>query len=129
WLNYYVDGKRIQKSTKLKDTPKNINIVTSKIIPALDIKIATVEIYKKKPKTFEYYGNIFLQQKDSNRSFTVKQEYYLRVIGFFKGREIDTITRLDIKRYLTSLNMKSVSLKVYKSCVNESWRNIGFAAW
>jgi len=119
WLNYYVDGKRIQKSTKLKDTPKNINIVTSKIIPALDIKIATGEIYKKKPKTFEYYGNIFLQQKNSNRSFTVKQEYYLRVIEFFKGREIDTITRLDIKRYLSSLNMKSVSLKVYKSCINE----------
>lgn len=119
WLNYHVDGKRIQKSTKLKDTPKNINIVISKIIPALDIKIATGEIYKKKPKTFEYYGRIFLQQKDSNRSFLVKREYYLRVIEFFKARNIDTITRLDIKRYLTSLNIKSVSLKVYKSCINE----------
>ena len=52
-LNYYVEGVRKQKSTGLKNTPKNIQVVTSKIIPALDIKIATGEIYKKKPKTME----------------------------------------------------------------------------
>ncbi len=49
WLNYYVEGVRKQKSTKLKNTPQNIKIVKDKIIPALDIKIATGEIYKKKP--------------------------------------------------------------------------------
>ena len=119
WLNYYVDGVRKQKSTKLKDTPQNIKIVKDKIIPALDIKIATGEIYKKKPKTFEYYGGIFLEQKDKNRSYLVKKEYFLRVIQFFNGRNIDTITRLDIKRYLISLDMKASSLKVYKSCINE----------
>lgn len=27
WLNYYVDGKRIRKSTKLKNTSENIKVV------------------------------------------------------------------------------------------------------
>ena len=119
WLNYNVDGKRFQKSTKLKNTPQNIKIVQSKIIPALDIKIATGEIYKKKPKTFKYYGNIFLLQKDSNKSFLLKQGYYERVIEYFNNVNIDSITRLDIKEYLISLNIKSKSKTVYKSCIKE----------
>ncbi len=119
WLNYYVDGKRIQKSTKLKNTSKNITIVKNQIIPALDIKIATGEIYKKKPKTFEYYGTIFLKQKDTTKSFWHKKQYFQRVIEYFKGRNIDTITRLDIKEYLIYLNMKTVSKRVYKSCIKE----------
>ena len=119
WLNYYVDGKRFQKSTKLKNTPQNIKIVQSKIIPALDIKIATGDIYKKKLKTFKYYGNIFLHQKDSNKSFLLKRGYYDRVIEYFSDKNIDTITRLDIKEYLISLNIKSKSKTVYKSCIKE----------
>lgn len=119
WLNYYVDGVRKQKSTKLKNTPENIKVVTSKIIPALDIKIATGEIYKKKPKTFEYYGGIFLKQKDKQKSYYSKLPKWKRVIEFFKNREIDTITRLDIKEYLNSLNIKSSSKSAYKSCINE----------
>ena len=119
WLNYYVDGKRLQKSTKLKNTPENIKVVKTKLIPALDIQIATGEIYKKKPKTFEYYGGIFLKQKKSNVSFFDKRDYYMRVINYFKGKHIDDITRLDIKEYLISLNMKAVSASIYKSCIKE----------
>ena len=119
WLNYYVDGKRLQKSTKLKNTPKNIKVVTTQIVPALDIKIATGEIYKKKPNTFEYYGSIFLKQKESNRSYWMKKSYYMRVIDYFRGQDIDKITRFDIKRYLISLNMKSKSKAEYKNCAKE----------
>ncbi len=119
WLNYYVDGVRIRKSTKLKNTPQNIKTVKTQIIPALDIKISTGGIYKKKPKTFEYYGGIFLEQKDSNKSFLLKRGYFDRVIDYFRGQNVDTITRLDIKKYLISLNMKSKSKVVYKSCIKE----------
>ncbi len=119
WLNYYVDGVRIRKSTKLNNTPQNIKIVKTQIIPALDIKIATGGIYKKKPKTFEYYGNIFLKLKDSNRSFLLKRGYFDKVIDDFRGKNIDTITRLDIKEYLISLNIKNKSKTVYKSCIKE----------
>jgi integrase len=103
----------------LKNTSQNIKVVKSQIIPALDIKIATGEIYKKKPKTFEYYGGIFLKQKDCNKSFLSKQGYYLRVINHFRGQNIDNITRLDIKEYLASLDMISKSKNTYKGIIKE----------
>ena len=119
WLNYYVDGVRTRKSTKLKNTPKNIKIVKNQIIPALDIKIATGDIYKKKPKTFKYYGDLFIRYKDSNKSFMLKIGYYNKVINQFGHLDIDKITRLDIKKYIISLNIKNVSKNVYKSCIKE----------
>ena len=119
WLNYYVDGVRKQKSTKLQNTPKNIKIVTTQIIPALDLKIASGGIYKIKPKTFRHYGNIFLKQKSSIKSYLLKYKYFERVIDFFGDKDIDKITRLDIKEYLISLNMKTVSKSTYKSCIKE----------
>lgn len=119
WLNYYVEGVRKQKSTKLKDTPRNIQAVTTKIIPALDIKIATGEIYKKKPSTFEYYGSIFLKQKQKLKSYSGKLPKWERTIEFFKNREITSISRLDIKEYYTSLDIKSSSMGAYKNCINE----------
>ena len=108
WLNYYVDGVRKQKSTKLKNTPQNIKIVTSKIIPSLDAKIATGDIYKKKPKTFGYYGSIFLEQKCSDKNYTQMKYFYERIKKKFNDVNIDEISRLDIKKYLLSLNIKSI---------------------
>ncbi|PHR57251.1 MAG: hypothetical protein COA44_06005 [Arcobacter sp.] len=119
WLNYYVDGKRKRKSTKLKNTPQNIKLVTQQMVPALDSKIATGEIYKKKPKTFEYYGRIFLEHKDHNKTYGLKVEYWKRVIEHFRGQDIDSITRLDCKQYLNTLKMLSRSKSTYKSCMKE----------
>lgn len=119
WLNYYVESKRIQKSTKLKDTPQNIKVVTSQIIPALNIKIATGEIYKKKPKTFGYYGSIFLKHKRNIKSYDTKSSKWMKVIEFFENHDIDTITRLDIKEYLNSLDIKSISKAPYRTCLCE----------
>lgn len=49
----------------------------------------------------------------------LKRGYFDKVIDDFRGQNIDTITRLDIKEYLISLNMKSKSKTVYKSCIKE----------
>ena len=119
WLNYYVDGVRIRKSTKLKNIPENIKIVKSHIIPALYIKIDTGSIHKKKPDTFEYYGDIFLKEKSFNKTYWQRKPYYQRVIDFFRGQSIDTITRLDVKKYLLSLDIKTISKNTYKSAIKE----------
>ena len=119
WLNYNVDGQRIRKSTKMKNTQANLKIVKKQIIPAIELKIATGDIYKKKPNTFEYYAEIFLKEKCSNKSFLAKQSYYFRIIDYFRGLKIDVITRLDIKKYLSSLNMISKSKNTYKSALKE----------
>jgi len=107
WLNYYVEGARKQKSTKLKNTPLNIEIVKNKIIPALDIKIATGEIYKKVSKTFRHYGSIFLTQKSNDKNALQVKGFYKRIESHFGDRDIDEITRLDIKKFLMSLQIKT----------------------
>jgi len=119
WITYFVDKIRHRKSTGLDATKENIKLVESEIIPQLLQKIATGEIYKKKPKTFEYYSDIFLKQKNKNRSYFTATGYYNRVIKKFSGRNIDEITRLDIKEYLISLNIKPTSVNKYKSCIKE----------
>lgn len=119
WITYFVDKIRHRKSTGLDANSKNIKIVENEIIPELMKKIATGEIYRKKPKTFEYYGDIFLKQKSSIRSYFTAKNYFQKVIDNFRGRNIDTITRLDIKEYLNSLNMKNISKNKYKSCIKE----------
>ena len=119
WITYFVDKVRHRKSTGLDYNAKNIKFVENELLPQLMKKISTGEIYKKKPKNFEYYGDIFLKQKSSNRSYFTAVGYYRRVIENFKGRNIDTITRLDIKEYLISLNIKNISRNKYKSCIKE----------
>ena len=109
WLNYYVDGVRKQKSTKLHNTPENLKVVTSKIIPSLDYKIATGEIYIKKPKTFEYYGSIYLKQKSEDNNYFRMKQFYEKMEKHFIGQDIDKISRLDIKQYLMDLAIKSIN--------------------
>jgi len=119
WITYFVDKIRHRKSTGLEVTDKNIKLVESEIIPQLIRKIAMGDIYKRKPKTFEYYSDIFLEQKSENRSYFSAVGCYNRVIKKFSGRNIDAITRLDIKEFLRSLNIKPVSVNRYKSCIKE----------
>lgn len=107
WLNYYVDGVRKQKSTKLQNTPRNIEIVTSQIIPALDLKIASGEIYKTKPKTFEYYGKIYLKQKSEDKNYFQMRQFYNKIALHFGDKDVDKISRLDIKQYFMQLDIKS----------------------
>lgn len=107
WISYYVDGARYRKSTGLENTPKNIKIVTDKIIPDLNIKIATGEIYKKKPKTFKYYAGIFMEQIKNNSNAKQRKFYHDELVKVFGDKNIDTISRLDIKNYLGSISIKT----------------------
>ncbi len=43
----------------------------------------------------------------------------MRVIDYFRGQDIDKITRFDIKEYLISLNMKSKSKAEYRNCAKK----------
>lgn len=120
WINYTIDSKRYRKPTGLDDNAKNRKTVSNIIIPQLLTKIATGEIYKKKPKSFSYYGEIFLKYKEKTlRTYIDKLPYFQRVLEHFGDTNIDKITRLDIKEYLNTLIMKSNSKRIYKSCINE----------
>ena len=120
YLDYMLKGKRVRKSTGYRNNKEGLHIVKTIIVPQLLVKIATGEVYKKKSKSFQHYGEIFLKHKEHKlRDFYTRLPYFERVINHFGNKAIDKITRLDVKEYLLSLKMKSLSKGVYKSCINE----------
>jgi integrase len=68
YLEYEVNGKIIQKSTRLKDTPKNRVLIKKEVIPELQRKILLGEVGKGKPKTFAYYSKQYLKDKSYLKS-------------------------------------------------------------
>ncbi len=122
YIDYRFDGVRYKRTTNLKDTPENRKYVNNVLIPELNQKIEGGDLYRKKDKSFKYYGEILLSIKEKTlRTYSVKEAYYLRVIEYFGSKDIDTITRLDIKQFYNSLNMKALSKGQYRTCVVETF--------
>lgn len=115
YIDYMVDGNRHRKSTKLDDTKENRAMLERTVIPDLERRIATGEIYKQKPKTFDHYFTIYEKSIDKTRTYHHKSWHRKRVLEQFKGRNIDTITRLEIKTFLLGINAKSRSKGTYSS--------------
>ena len=120
YIDYRVNGIRKRKSTGLDDTQANRNLLSKKVIPEImaKVKLGLEDNDLPKPKnTFKYYGDFFLQLKEKNRSYASKECIYLKVIEFFKNYNVKEITRLDVKRYLESMDIKSRSKREYLSCI------------
>ncbi len=113
YIDYMVDGTRHRKSTKLDDTKENRLSIEKNVIPQLMRMIATGEIHKPKPKSFDHYFYIYEKSIDRTRTYHHKSWHRKRVLDHFKGRNIDTITRLDIKSFLLGINAKSRSKGTY----------------
>ena len=119
YINYVVDGERKRKATGLKDTKENRKVVQETIIPKLSVMIATGEIYKQKPKKFEHYYNLYLKRKNANSSYDKKRHQWGIANDHFKDRDIDKITRLDVKSFILDMPIKSSSKGIYKSMLIE----------
>lgn len=117
YIDYMVNGERKRKSTKLDDTKENRVIVERTIIPKLMSMIATGEIFKKKPKTFSHYFEMYLKSVNRNRSYFQALPHRRKVEAHFGSRDIDTITRLDIKNYLLDLPILSRSKAIYLGAI------------
>jgi integrase len=118
-IDYMVDGVRKRKATGLEDTKENRKLIEKTIIPKLNQMIATGEIHKKKPKNFSYYFEIFLKRKSSYSSYNLKKYQWDNANTFFKDRDIDKITRLDVKSFLLDLPIKSCSKGAYRTLMIE----------
>ncbi|MBN2896969.1 MAG: tyrosine-type recombinase/integrase [Campylobacterales bacterium] len=117
YINYELDGQRKVKSTGLDDTPQNRKIVEKQIIPKLLHAIATGEVERRKAPKFREYGAEFLKNKEGEKSYFMKLATRKKVIDFFGEQRVDEITRLDVKRYLGSLPIKSQSKALYLTTI------------
>lgn len=119
YIDYMVDGKRHRKSTKLDDTKENRTLIEKSIIPELERKIASGDIYKKKPKTFRSYYSAFLKRRENHSSYNLKKYQWDKVIEVFGDRDIDTITRFEVKEYLLNLPIQHNAKGSYRTLFRE----------
>jgi len=89
YLQFVVDGKVKQKSTRLKDTPENRKLVQKEVIPLLIIKLKNGEFSRQKPKAFDFYASIYLRQKESLKTY--KELYNIITNQFYKTFGKNTI--------------------------------------
>lgn len=96
YVQFYIDGKCVQRSTKLEDTPKNRRFIEKNIIPKLQLKILNGEFNQKKSeKKFDFFAEKYLKSKDSLKTYDqISSIVNNQILSYFKKRSV-----LDIKRY------------------------------
>ncbi|MCF6207253.1 MAG: site-specific integrase, partial [Sulfurovum sp.] len=95
-------GKTVQKSTGLPDTPQNRTLVKREVIPALHRKILLGEVGKEKPKTFEYYSQLYLRDKKHLKSYPQIVNKVALINQTFGSMPITRIKRSDIKNWVNN---------------------------
>ena len=117
WIDYRANGKRVRRSTGLDDTPANRRTLEKEVIPALMARIKLGQLSPKQSRLFKDYAAEFLRMKEREKSYTMKLPTRRKIIAHFGGMRVDEITRLDIKRYLMDLPIKSSSKRLYLSTI------------
>ena len=101
YLQYLLDGKQKQKSTRLKDTKQNRKLVQTEVIPKFILALKSGQLSKEKPKEFSFYAEKWLFAKESLKSY---REFYgilfNQLYPAFKSNKINEITRGDIKEFI-----------------------------
>ena len=117
YIDYCVKGKRIQRSTGLDDTAENRRILTTEVIPELEAKLVLGLVGSERMETFRDYGNEYLESKKMQKSYHTKKYVYEKVIKHFGDMKPKQITRMNIKRFLSSLSIQEASKKQYLTAI------------
>ncbi|MEA2027696.1 MAG: tyrosine-type recombinase/integrase [Campylobacterota bacterium] len=114
YLEFIQYGKKVQRSTKLEDTPTNRAFIKREIIPPLKQKILMGDFDKEKPKEFSYYSSIYIDEKKHLKTIKKITKHIDNINNFFGDKQIDKISRGDIKEYLSNM-MKSNTPKTARN--------------
>ena len=99
YLEYELDGKTVQKSTRLPDTPQNRALVKREVIPALERKLILGEVGKQKPKDFAHYSQEYLKDKAHLKSYPQVVNKLKEINRRFGCMSVTQIKRSDIKEW------------------------------
>ena len=119
YVQFYLDGRCIQRSTKLKDTPKNRKFIENSIIPPLRLKILKGEVdTKKQNKDFDFFAKKYLVSKDDLKTYDQLSNIVSnQLLPIFSKRDVTTIKRYEIKEFADD-RLKSATPKRVKILVN-----------
>jgi len=123
YVKYAVDGKIIQRSTKLEDTPLNREILKRKIVPVIERKIASGEIRQEvaKAKPLGWYCNKYAAAKEHLKSWhdvNLRLNWWEKKLG--RNRPVDKIKVADIEEALEQKAEETSwrTAKVYLSTIS-----------
>ena len=120
YVQYYLNGKCIQKSLRKDYTKENIKLAKKFVIPEIERKILLGEITEsnKKVKEFEYYANIYLKQKESLKSYYEYENIVKnQLIPFFGKKKVNKITKGEIKEWCDK-RLTEITPKRLKNILN-----------
>ena len=118
YVEYKIDGKSVQKSTRLADTKENRKLIEKEVVPALQRKIIIGDISKGKPKEFKHYSKIFLRDKEHLKSFNGISRKIDVINECFGSTRIDLINRSTVKDWVHE-RLKVNSPKTVKDYMTE----------
>ncbi|MCX6077553.1 MAG: tyrosine-type recombinase/integrase [Campylobacterales bacterium] len=117
YLDYYIDSRRIKRTTGLNDTKANRKMLEQEIIPELMKKIYMNDLRKPDNKKFSYYFEKFVKLHENDKSFHNRVTLYNRVNKFFGNMFVTEVRTLAVKEYLASLDLRNSTKKEYLGCI------------
>ena len=101
YLQFYVNGKRRQKSTGLEDSPTNRRLLKKSVIPKLEAKIISGELDEPEEiYDFGWYARKYSISKEHLKSWPELNTTIKFFEKSFKGRRIDSIRSAEIEDML-----------------------------
>ena len=106
YLQFIVNEKRYQRSTKLEDTPKNRVLVQKEVIPKLQHKILSGEFAKQQMQTYSFaeFATKYKISKEHLKSYRhLRGMVDNRLLPIFANKDVKKISRGEIKEFVDTL--------------------------
>lgn len=115
YIQYELNGKNVQKSTRLKNTKENRKLLENEVIPALKLKLLNGEFDSKKPKTFEHYSKFYLEEQKHLKTIKTITAKVKTVNSYFGHIRVDKITKHDVKLFAQDRDSKGNTTKTIRN--------------
>jgi len=100
YVQYSINGKNIQKSTRLKDTKANRLLIKKEVIPALERKIILGDINGIKAKDLKHYAKIYLKDKEHLKTYNQATKIVKVITDYFGSIKVDQLNRGMVKEFM-----------------------------
>jgi integrase len=125
----YGNNERVRSSTKLKDTPKNRDLIQKNIVPKIEVQILNGEYNPNTeqaviPETVKEYGYRSLKRHQNRRREHVQVSYIrhfeTKIIPYFGNTLIQNISAINLMDWQNELMVtcKASSVKKYRTVFN-----------
>ena len=100
YIEYEAHGKKVQRSTRLDDTPKNRLLIKKEVIPSLEKEILMGRFSQNKPEAFKKYSSAYLKEKRHLKTANRVEKHIGVINRYFGNIRIDEIKRSDVKEWI-----------------------------